>query len=134
MISLTLVSLPNTFAIAQLPADAPIPDWATMGPFVSVTRTTDELSIVCRDEDVPRKVMVDHGWRALRVLGNLDFAMVGILASLVNPLAAAGIAVFTVSTFDTDYVLVKHCDFQRVTDALHRAGHRVLSETRDDPG
>jgi hypothetical protein len=131
--SLTLVSLPDIYAIAQLPPSAAIPEWAASGPFVSITRTPDELSIVCRDSDVPADVKADRGWRGLRIAGKLDFALIGILASVVVPLADAEIAVFAVATFDTDYLLVRGRDFERASAILERAGHVVLLSSAADP-
>ncbi len=121
---LTLALLPGTFAVCRLPPDADIPGWAT-GEFVSVTRTGDELSVVCRQEAVPAGVRCESGWRCLRVAGILDFALVGILASLLVPLAEAGVSVFAASTFDTDYLLVREKDLGRAVAALHGAGHVV---------
>jgi hypothetical protein len=132
--SLTILSLPDTFAIAQLPAGAVIPDWAASGPFVSITHTPDQLSIVCRDSHVPTDVKADRRWRALRIAGTLDFALVGILASVVVPLANAGVAVFAISTFDTDYLLVKGRDFERAAAVLERAGHVVVPGPPMDEG
>jgi hypothetical protein len=128
MTPLHLLSLPGDYAIAQLPASAAIPEWATRGALFSITRTTDELSIVCRDQDVPLDLKVDRGWRCLRVVGKLEFTMVGVLASVCNPLAEIGVAVFVLSTFDTDFLLVKNNDIDRAAAALERAGHRVLSD------
>jgi hypothetical protein len=125
MMALSLVAPDGTFAVSKLPADAPLPSWAEGGPFVSITRTADELSIVCREEDVPVGVDSERGWRCLRVEGRLDFTLVGVMASLVGPLAGAGIPVFVVSTFDTDYLLVKAGDFDRAAAQLREAGHRV---------
>ena len=101
-----------------------MPAWAT-GPFVSVTRTADELSVVCPEDVVPSEVRAERGWRCLRVAGTLDFSMAGVLAALVGPLAAAGVSVFAVSTFDTDYLLVKDQDLRRAVDVLRNAGHAV---------
>lgn len=123
MAALTLVPLEGTFAVCRLAADAPVPGWAAGGPFVSITRTGDELSVVCREEAVPAGVRCEWGWRCLRVAGTLDFSLVGVLASLVGPLAGAGVSVFAVSTFDTDYLLLKASDFERGVAVLRRAGH-----------
>jgi len=120
---LSLTFLPETYTVVRLPRDEPLPVWV-VGPFVSVTRTLDELSVVCRAGAVPPGVRQEPGWRCLRVAGTLDFTLVGVLASLVNPLAAAGISVFAVSTFDTDYLLVREEDIDRAWTALERAGHR----------
>jgi ribosomal protein S18 acetylase RimI-like enzyme len=124
---LTVVPLDGTFAVCRLPPDAPLPAWAAGGPFVAITRTADELSVVCREEVVPEGVRCERGWRCLRVAGTLAFSLVGVLESLVGPLAETGVGVFAVSTFDTDYLLVKQAEFQRAVDVLLRAGHAVYS-------
>lgn len=121
---LTLETLRGRYAVCRLHPGAALPDWAT-GPFVSITRTPDELSVVCPEEAIPPDVRADRDWRCLRVTGTLDFAMVGVLAALVGPLAAAGISVFVVSTFDTDYMMVKDQDLTRALDVLRNAGHTV---------
>jgi hypothetical protein len=113
------------YAVSRLDAHASLPGWVVGGPFVSFTRTADELSVVCRGEVVPEGVRCERGWRCLRVGGTLDFSLVGILALPVGPLAEAGVSVFAVSTFDTDYLLVKQADFQRAVDVLLTAGHTV---------
>jgi aminoglycoside 6'-N-acetyltransferase I len=122
---LSLVPLDGTFAVCRLDADPPLPAWAAGGSFVSITRTTDELSVVCREEAVPEGVRCERGWKGLRVAGTLALSLVGVLASLVGPLAQAGVGVFAVSTFDTDYLLVRAADFERAVDVLRRAGHAV---------
>ena len=105
---LSLSVLPDQLAVCRLTADARIPEWA-LNPAVltSITRTRDELSIVCPQANVPAGIQTETGWKALKVEGPLDFSLTGILASLANPLAEAKISIFAISTFDTDYVLVK---------------------------
>src|SRR5213596_2996029 len=98
MHSLTLFLLPGHYAVCRLAADAPLPFWPA-GDLVSLTRTGDELSVVCRADCVPGGVRCEAGWRVLRVAGTLDFALVGVLVSLLVPLAEAGISVFALSTF-----------------------------------
>jgi hypothetical protein len=130
MAAWTLIAIDDALAVCRLAADAPLPAWAVdgpAGPLASITRTADELSIVCRREAVPQGVRCEPGWRALRVVGTLDLAMVGVLATLLAPLAEAGIAVFVVSTFDTDYLLVREDRLDAVIEALRRAGHRILA-------
>lgn len=102
-----------------------MPAWAWTGEPASVTRTRDELSVVCRADAVPDGVRAVAGWRCLKVQGPLDFGLTGILAALTAPLAAAGIPVFAVSTYDTDYLLVKADQLDRAAEALRGAGHRV---------
>src|SRR5512143_3603775 len=104
---LTLSILPDPLAICRLGPAEDVPEWAMIGEFVSITHTGDELSIVCAEEYVPADVKADQGWRAIKVEGTLDLALTGVLASLANPLAAAQISLFAVSTFDTDYLLIK---------------------------
>jgi len=121
---LELTILADTFGICRLAPDAPLPAWAT-GPFVSITRTPDELSVICLQAAVPPSLRCERNWRCLRINGPLDFALVGVLASLVAPLADAGISVFTVSTFDTDYLLVREHDRQKALEVLRDSGHRL---------
>jgi hypothetical protein len=122
---LTLLVLDETFAVCRLGAGAAVPPWATAGTFSSVTRTPDEVSVVCAEGTVPDGVTCERGWRCLRVAGVFEFSAVGVLAALVTPLAEAGVAVLAVATFDTDYLLVKAEDLGTAVDALRRAGHVV---------
>ena len=121
---LTLRAIEGRLAVARLPADLPVPEWAA-GPLVSVTRTTTELSIVCAERLVPAGVRAERGRRALVIEGTIDAATVGILASLVVPLAEAEIPVFTLSTYDTDIVLVEDDRLLEACTALEEAGHQV---------
>jgi len=99
------------------------------GDFVSVTGTRDEVSVVCPEDQAPEGATVEAGWRCLKVDGPLDFGLTGVLASLAVPLAEAGVSIFAVSTFDTDYVLVKAEALERAAAALETAGHRVVRES-----
>jgi hypothetical protein len=121
---LTLLALSGRYAVCRLPADAPSPTWA-IGEFVSISRTADELSVVCAAECVPAGVRREDGWRCLRVAGVIDFTVVGVLASITAPLAEAGVSAFAVSTFDTDYLLVKEQSWERACQALRQAGLQI---------
>lgn len=123
--ALSLSVLPKVFAICRLDSNAPIPSWANQPDFLSITRTRDELSIVCAQRNVPGDIQCERDWRALRVQGPLDFALTGILASLAVPLADAGIAIFAISTFDTDYLLVKEINLSRAIQVLSAVGHNI---------
>lgn len=116
-------------AICRLDAGPPIPAWAGSGAFSSITRTAEELSIVCEEACVPSEVRHEPGWRVFQVEGPLPFSATGVLAAIAAPLAAAEIPLFAVSTFDTDYVLVKDSDAVRAAEALAAGGHRVSSAT-----
>jgi hypothetical protein len=124
MPSLTLSLLPDTLAVCRLAPDASLPDWAA-GELLSITRTSDELSIVCAERHVPASVRCEKGWRCLKVAGPMDLSLIGILASLAVPLAEARIPLFAVSTYDTDYLLVKETDVERAVEVLRKAGHMI---------
>jgi hypothetical protein len=116
--------IPGELAIVRLAPHGAVPDWvAGAGPLVSLTRTGDELSIVCPAARVPTGLRVEAGWSALKLEGPIPFDQVGVLASIVKPLAEAGISVFAISTFDTDYVLIKTASLQGALAALTGAGH-----------
>lgn len=118
--------LPQSFAICRLEAGAAIPDWATASPVFCVTRTYDELSVVCEAARAPSAVQQEGPWRALKVRGPLDFALTGILASLADPLAERRISLFAISTFDTDYLLVRSEKLDHACAALRSAGHLIF--------
>ena len=117
--------LPDSLAIVRLSADATLPSWGTQGAFFSVTRTDDELSIVCIARQVPPGVAAETGWRALKVAGPFALSEVGVLATLATPLAKASVSLFVISTFDTDYLLVAEKQLRAAIAALTDAGHRV---------
>lgn len=114
---------PGDFAVARLDPAAPIPEWAQSRPFCSVTRTAEELSIVCEDASIPPDVRAERGWTLLQLGGPFPFEQVGVLDAFVRPLAAAGVSVFAIATFDTDYVLVKKDRLADALSALGAAGH-----------
>lgn len=117
--------LAEDFSVCRLPPDEPVPVWAGSAVFSSVTRTADELSIICPAAHVPVTFMAERGWRLLKFTGPFDFCAVGVLASITEPLARAGISLLAVGTFDTDYVLVKAGRLDDALRALVAAGHRV---------
>ncbi len=124
MSGLQLSVLDGTLAICRLPANVPPPNWALAGNgFLAFARTEDELTVVAPSTSVPAAAVADDGWRAIRVAGPLDLAETGVLASLANPLAAADVAIFAVSTHHTDYVLVKEEALEAAIGALTDAGH-----------
>lgn len=122
---LTLSILPNHFAICRLSPDADIPAWSKNTEFYSITHSRDELSVVCFNENAPLDVQAERDWRALRIEGPLDFSLTGILACLLGPLAEAEISVFAISTYDTDYVLVREKFLSQAVSILTQEGHSV---------
>jgi hypothetical protein len=123
--SLTLHLLPQRLAIARPDPHAVVPAWAQTGALLSLTRTPTELSIVCEADLVPSEVRAERGYRALRVLGPLEFSETGVLASLAAPLARAGISIFVLSTYDTDYLLLREQELDPALACVSAAGHRV---------
>jgi hypothetical protein len=121
-----LSTLDELYAIVRLDPDTDVPDWAGDGHFCSVTRSDSELSIVCRQDDVPADASAERGWVALELAGPLDFTLTGVVASLCSPLADAKVPIFVLSTFETDYLLVRERDLHRSIDALREAGHEVV--------
>jgi uncharacterized protein len=122
---LNLRVLPARLAVCFLTHDSSLPDWATRGDFLSATRTNDELSVVCDHALVPADVSHEGPWACLQVEGPLDFALTGVLAGLAAPLAEAGISIFALSTYHTDYILVLDRDLNAALQALRTAGHSV---------
>ncbi|HEX7631868.1 MAG TPA: ACT domain-containing protein [Lacunisphaera sp.] len=122
---ITLLLLPSEFAVCRLSASEPAPAWAGSTVFSAVTRTADELSIICPAPQVPAAIKHDAGWRVLKFQGPFAFSETGILASVLTPLAAAKISILATATFDTDYLLVKSAQLAEARRALVAAGHRV---------
>lgn len=126
---LTITVHPDRYAICRLEAGAPLPAWAGGGDFLSVTRTAQELSVVCTDSMVPESAHAERSRRLLQIEGTLAFTLIGVLASVAAPLAAAEISVFAVSTYDTDYLLVSEKDLPRAEEVLEAAGHTIRRST-----
>ncbi len=122
---LNLIVLKETFAVCRLAPGAEIPPRALQGPFVSVTRTPAETSIICPQSQAPSGSAVEGDWRCIEVEGPLAFTQIGLMASLLIPLAGAEISIMAVSTFDTDYVLVKERNLELAVHTLTQAGHFI---------
>ena len=114
-------------AICRLEPDSDLPAWVRGRSFCAITMTDEELSIVCPEAAVPDSVFCDRGWRCLKIAGRLDLAETGVLYALARPLAEAKISIFALSTFNTDYLLVKEKDLERAIHVLSHQGHNVLA-------
>jgi uncharacterized protein len=118
--------LSDTLAICRLEPAAPVPSWAAgPSPFLTLSRTAEELSITALQSAVPIGVACERDYRAVRVRGPLPLNLVSILAAIADPLAAAGMSIFAISTYDTDYVLVKAGELEAALQVLQQAGHRI---------
>jgi hypothetical protein len=124
--TLTMKLLKDRYSVARLDASDNIPDWAVKGEFYSVTRTSDELSVVCCEDNIPIEIECEKEWRILKVEGPLDFSLIGILSSISGILAKQKISVFVVSTFDTDYILVKEKDLTKSMHSLQNEGYNIV--------
>jgi len=125
---LELQRLPGTYAVHRLPSGAPLPARLTDEPFYALLRSRDELSVCCRTDFALTSERVEPGWACLMVAGPLDFSLTGIVSGLTAPLAAAGIPVFVISSFDTDYLLVKEEVLSRACRVLAPHGIDILPE------
>jgi hypothetical protein len=112
-------------AICRLEPNSDLPAWVKGDSFCTITRTDEELSIVCPEAAVPGSVFCDQGWRCLKIKGPLDLSETGVLYALARPLAEAEISIFALSTFNTDYLLVKEKDLERAIRVLSQQGHNV---------
>jgi hypothetical protein len=126
---LKFCQLPGPYAIVRLAPDAPIPAWASLsnpaqGDLTSITRTADELSIVCPAANLPPDVHSPHRWICLKLEGPFPFTQTGVLLSFIEPLSNNAVPIFAISTFDTDYVLIPE-EHGRAIDILREAGHEL---------
>lgn len=119
--------LAGQYAIARLAADSEVPAWAGHGEFISVTRTSEELSIVCPSANLPHDVTSDHRWTCLKLEGPFPFSMTGVLLSFIEPLSSNQVPIFAISTFDTDYVLVQEEHVKAALNLLREAGHELAA-------
>jgi uncharacterized protein len=115
--------LSGPYAIVRIAPDAPVPDWATKGEFTSITRSADELSIVCPAANLPRDVDSPHHWICLKLEGPFPFSQTGVLLSFIEPLSNNDIPIFTIATYDTDYVLIQEEWAGTAISSLQAAGH-----------
>lgn len=119
---MTLEILADTYAVCKL---KDIKDIDLTGEFMALTVTAHEISLVCPVRRAPDGCISEGGWRAMRIAGTLDFSLVGILAKIAGIVADAGISIFAISTYDTDYILVKESAVQHAATALEAAGYDV---------
>ena len=129
MLALILILLTGNLSVCQLDPQKEIPSWATASQFFSISRTKDELSIVCSSDVVPDEIKCEKDWIAYKVVGPLDFGLTGILSSIAKPLAEANISIFAISTYDTDYILIKACNQDRSIEVLKEAGFTITHES-----
>jgi len=121
--------LTGPYAIVRLAPHAPVPEWATKGEFSSITRAVDELSIVCLADNLPRDMNSQHRWTCLKLEGPFPFSQTSVLLSFIEPLSSNGIPIFTIATYDTDYVLIQEEFAGMALESLQQAGHELLGGT-----
>lgn len=123
---LTMRLLKEIYGVCRLDKNELIPEWAQKSDFFSITKTKEELSIVCSQEWIPANMRCEKDWRILKVEGPLDFSLIGILSSISTVLANNKISIFAISTYDTDYILVKSSDLDNAIESLLKEGYEVL--------
>ncbi len=123
---LTMKLLKEKYGVCRLDKANSIPNWAIDGEFYSITKTEDELSIVCLQESIPTDIKYEKDWKVLKVEGPLDFALVGILAGISSLMASQGISIFAISTYDTDYILIKEKDIDNAIELLLNDKYAVI--------
>jgi hypothetical protein len=122
---LRLSVLEERLAVFRLEPRTEMPAWATGAPFFSVTRTSDELSVVCPEEHIPAGIACERGWRAFKLEGPFELGLVGVLASVAVPLAESEISIHAIATYDTDYALVEESQLDLATSALRKRRHEI---------
>lgn len=125
---LTMRLLKEKYGVCRLDKTDLIPEWSKDSDFFSITKTSDELSIVCFQDSIPNDVKCERDWRILKIEGPLDFSLIGILASISTVLAQNGISIFAISTYDTDYILVKDKDINNAVEALVNERYEVITK------
>jgi hypothetical protein len=123
---LTMRLLKEKYGVCRLDKNELIPEWAQKSDFFSITRTSDELSIVCCKKDIPSGIKFEGDWKILKIEGPLDFSLVGILSSISTILAQNRISIFAISTYDTDYILVKNDDLDNTIKSLMNESYEVI--------
>ena len=118
--------LPGLYSIIRLASDADVPAWACGGGFTSITRTADELSIVCPADKLPNDIHCEESWICLKLEGPFPFTQTGVLLSFIQPLSNNRIPIFAISTYDTDYVLIQQDRMGGALDLLRQAGHELI--------
>ena len=123
---LQLSLLKDKYGICTLPNTAPIPDWALTQSLASITRTEKELTIVCRLEILPSQYQSDLKWRCFKIDGSFDLNQIGVISSISSPLADAGISIYVISTYDTDYFLIQEQNLEKTISVLSNSGHYII--------
>lgn len=115
--------LKDLYSVCKLTPDSDIPHWVNKNEFYSVTKTDEEFSILCLQNDVPANIKCELNWKILKIDSKLDFSMVGVIAQISKSLAENNISIFVISTFDTDYICVKEKDLAQTINILKKAGN-----------
>ena len=123
---LTLELMKGNYGVCRLRENSPIPVWCQQGEFYSITKTKDELSIVCLEEYVPNGVQVEKEWCIIKIVGPLDFSLIGILSKISQLMAECEISIFALSTYDTDYIMVKQAKIVQAIEKLKEAGYNII--------
>lgn len=119
--------LEDLYSICKLPPNDDIPDWMNINKFYSVTKTDEELSILCVQQNIPNDIECEKDWKVLKINSKLDFSLVGVISQISKLLAENSISIFVISTFDTDYICIKEKDLLKSIEILKQAGNIFLN-------
>lgn len=123
---LTLKLLKDKYSVLRLNKNDEIPKWIFNEEFFSITRTEDELSIVCLQDKVKEYIKCERNWRILKIEGPLDFSLIGILSKISTLMANNNISIFAISTYDTDYILIKEETINRAIEILENSNYNII--------
>ena len=123
---LTMKLIKEKYGVCRINPNELIPEWAQNSDFFSITKTCDELSIVCSQDAIPNDIKCEKDWKILKIEGPLDFSLVGILSSISTILAQKGISIFAISTYDTDYIFVKNKDIDNAIESLIKERYEII--------
>lgn len=126
MDKLKLKLLKDMYGVCRLNNNSKIPEWGAKGEFSSITRTEDELSIVCLQNNIPEGIQCEKSWKVFKIEGPLDFSLIGILSAISSLMAEKGISIFAISTYDTDYILIKDKDLNKAIEVLSNDKYEII--------
>lgn len=123
---LTLKLLKDKYSVCRLNKNDEIPKWIFQEEFFSITKTDEELSVVCLQDKIKENIKCEKDWRILKIEGPLDFSLIGILSKISTLMANNDISIFAISTYDTDYILIKEESINKAIEVLENNNYNII--------